>query len=224
MNQEATPHRRAEQAAAQISAFFSDILARLEPMRVDAEALFAAGAVKSTDLVRALETPTLTLLRDLPLIGGGFVATPGLLADRSHYLAWWQGEGQRLLGEPEAPGSGITFEYELHEWFAVPQQTARTHVAGPYVDYVCADELVLTATVPAMLGDQMIGVAGADLLLEVFEERTRSVMRTAGATLVNSNNRIVVSAAAPLGFGERVEMAAYEAAAPCVGGPMTVLV
>jgi hypothetical protein len=173
-------------------------------MRAALLPLFEAGPVTSGSAVAAVE-PIVQRLLDRPvMLGGGFVAAQGALADHPLYLAWWQGIGRELLGVAGAPG-GDTLDYTTREWFRVPRATGERHVAGPYVDYVCTDEYVLTSTVPVIVAGELVGVVGADMLVESLERELLPLLRAAGATLVGSTGRVVVSADHRLAPGSRID-------------------
>lgn len=180
--------------AARIEQHFGSILAELERLRTEVGALFAAGPVTSDQLRAHVEEGTLEFLQDPNLLGGGFVAAPDALSDRRLYLAWWQGAGRDLLGEAEVPGTREIIDYTRQPWFRVPERTGQLHVAGPYVDFICADEYVITTTLPVHVGGRMVGVAGADTLVETLETMLLPGLREAGATLVNAHGRVIVSA------------------------------
>ena len=158
------------------------------------------------------------------MVGAGFVAHPGWLADRELYLAWWQGEAQQPLAERGVPIGHHVFDYTRHEWFETPRVTGARHVTGPYVDYVCTDEYVLTATVPVHVDGRMAGVAGADTRLETFEQLMREPLRDGGdVVLVNSHDRCVVAADPLLRSGQKVEPASYARLGRSLGLPFRVL-
>ena len=52
----------------------------------------------------------------------------------------------------------------------------------------------MTSTAPVSSGGRMVGVVGADSLLETLEELFLPSLRAAGATLVNDQGRAVMSA------------------------------
>ena len=172
-----------------------------------------------SDVVQPLAAATLA---DHPVVGAGFVARPGSLADRELFLAWWQGEEQTLLAERGVPLGNHVFDYTRHEWFQTPLATGERHVTGPYVDYVCTDEYVLTATVPVHVGGQMAGVAGADTRLETFEELMRDAL-TGDVVLINGHDRCVVAADPLLRSGQKVDTSAYAVGQPVPGLPFRVL-
>ena len=157
----------------------------------------------------------------------GFVARQGWLSDRDLHLAWWQGEEKQPLAERGVPIGHHVFDYTRHEWFETPRATGARHVTGPYVDYVCTDEYVLTATVPVHVAGAYAGVAGADTRLETFEQLMREPLRDpSGAgdvVLVNNHDRCVVAADPMLRSGQKVRAASYERVQPLEGLPFRVL-
>ncbi|MFC7494873.1 MULTISPECIES: cache domain-containing protein [unclassified Nocardioides] len=185
----------------------------------------AVGSPMSASALDDLVEPLATLaLARHPVVGAGFVATPGWLTDRDLHLAWWQGEERQPLAERGVPIGHHVFDYSRHEWFRTPQLTGARHVTGPYVDYVCTDEYVLTATVPVLVDDRMVGVAGADTRLETFEQLMREPLTGAGSVvLVNTHDRCVVAADPLLRSGQKVDVAAYATARALTGLPFRVL-
>ncbi|NHA01002.1 hypothetical protein G5V59_16965 [Nocardioides sp. W3-2-3] len=178
----------------------------------------------AADVVEAAYPLTRDLLGRLPLFGGGFVAAPGFLADHHLYLAWWQGEEQQLLAQSTVSGSGDPLDYSRFEWFRTPLETGRAHVTGPFVDYVCSDEYMLTTTAPVYVGGEMVGVVGADTLLDTFESLMLGAVREAGATVVNQARRVVLSADPRIPPGRLVEPAEFAGTIPCGDLPLTVRV
>lgn len=96
-------------------------------------------------------------------------------------------------------------DYTRHEWFRTPLRTGRRHITGPYVDFVSTDEYVVTSTAPVLVGTVMVGVVGADTLVETL---LLPRLRQAGqrATLVNHMGRAVVSADAHTATGTLVDL------------------
>lgn len=208
-----------------VTAYFSALFGSLETIServsdaVDGARPMSAAAL--TDLVEPLATGALA---EHPVVGAGFVVNPGWLADRDLYLAWWQGEEQQPLEERGVPIGHHVFDYTRHEWFQTPLTTGARHVTGPYVDYVCTDEYVLTATVPLFIDGRMAGVAGADTRLETFEQLMRESLHDGGdVVLVNSHDRCVVAADPLLRSGQKIETATYAATRQLAGLPFRVL-
>ena len=143
---------------------------------------------------------------DALIIGAGFVATPGFLADTRWHLAWWLGHSNtfglgaagpsvRRLAATEDPTHESFRDYTDLEWWRVPASTGEPHITGPYVDYLCTDDYTLTLTVPVLHDGAMIGIAGADLYVNDIERTLLPYVRSIGsmATVVNASGRVVVS-------------------------------
>ena len=86
-------------------------------------------------------------------------------------------------------------DYSELEWFRVPMETGRGHVAGPYVDYLCSDEYTITIAAPVHIDGDFVGVAGLDLLIDSVERQLLPKLAELGdkVTLVNSVGRVVIS-------------------------------
>lgn len=197
-------------AAASIGEIFDSVFRRIDEWRaaVDAAVVAANGAVDAAaidKLTEQLVVPHLSGDGAL-IIGAGFVAAPGFLADAHWHLAWWLGRKNTFgmgLAEPtlrrlqaeEDPTSDRFRDYTALEWWRMPHTTASRHITGPYVDYLCTDEYTLTLTIPVVVEGAMIGVVGADLYVRDVERRLLPAIRAIGgsATLVNASRRIVVS-------------------------------
>jgi len=183
--------------------------------------LFTAGPVSAAMATAAIATRVIPFL-DGPhhLVGAGFVAARDALSDKALFLAWWQGDDRRLLAEPRLNATE-TFDYTRRPWFTNPEATGQRHITGPYVDFVCTDEYTVTATAPVTVGGRMVGVVGADTLVETLEDLLLPDLRLAGATLVNEHGRAVVSADPHVGPGDRVNGGRETLA--CAGLPLAVV-
>ncbi|MFF5404362.1 cache domain-containing protein [Streptomyces misionensis] len=131
--------------------------------------------------------------------GAGFVAAPGLLADVPAWLEWWQrgaDGGIRPLLPDLDPGRSAYSDYTHWDWFALPRDTGRRAVAGPYVDYLCSAEYSLTLSEPVHVQGEFAGVAAADVYLRHFEAAVLPLLRHLGrpAHLVNARGRVAASA------------------------------
>lgn len=157
-----------------------------------------------------------------PLIGAGFVANPGYVADAEWFLAWWLGENNTLGTVPAAqvppirrleanldPASESFRDYTTLEWWRVPIRTRKSHITGPYVDYLCTDDYTLTLTTPVYLDNvNFIGVLGVDIYVKTIEKTLLSKLRLIGnpATLINSAGRVIVSTDAHLAAGSLLRL------------------
>ena len=145
----------------------------------------------------------------LPLVGAGFVAAKDALAGTPWHMAWWQGSTKERLLMLTVESAGET--YSRREWFTVPLETGEGHITGSYVDFLCTDEYTLTLTVPVSAHGTIVGVAGADVLVETIELLLMDKLLDVDerATLLNGSGRVIVSADPQL---------ARDAAGPRVAG------
>lgn len=134
-------------------------------------------------------------LQDAPVYGAGFIAAIDLLSDAHSHLAWWQGEDRRQLVLASQSVNKENIDYSALEWYRVPMETGRPHVAGPYVDYLCSDEYTITIAVPAEVDGERVGVAGLDMLVAAVERELTPRFAALGheVTLTNDLGRVVVS-------------------------------
>ena len=210
--------------AREVEAYFTGVIEALDVLRAGLDEVCRRPVLPAADLVAAAHPLTRDLLAGLPLFGGGFVAAPGFLADHHLYLAWWQGEEHQLLAQSTVSGSGDPVDYSRVEWYRVPVESGRAHVTGPFVDYVCSDEYMLTTTIPVEVEGRMVGVVGADTLLDTFESLMLDAVREAGATVVNQNFRVVLSADPRVPTGRLVSPEQRGTSIPCGDLPLSVLV
>ena len=156
------------------------------------------------DSVRALAEAELSAGAQL-VIGAGFVATPGFVDDAAWHLAWWVRQAgdplvQRLpprqLAVVEDPESEFFRDYTRLEWWRGVASGEASHVTGPYVDYLCTDEFILTLTMPVLdASGAQPGVAGVDVTVSALEARFLPAFARLGerVTLVNAQSRVVLS-------------------------------
>ncbi len=208
-----------------VAAYFGALFGSLEGISDRVSTSFEDGRpVSAAALSDAVEPPAFAVLAEHPVVGAGFVAHQGWLSDRDLYLAWWQGDEKQPLAERGVPIGHHVFDYTRHEWFETPRSTGTRHVTGPYVDYVCTDEYVLTATVPVQVSGRYVGVAGADTRLETFERLMRDPLRDGGdVVLINSHDRCVVAADPLLRSGQKVHADSYGRVQALDGLPFRVV-
>lgn len=141
---------------------------------------------------------------DRPLYGAGFCATEAVVSV-GNPLAWWQGPDRALLASSTFGPGNAAIDLERLEWFRVPAATGERHVAGPFVDYLCSNEVTLTASMPVFMDDAFVGVACADVLAADLEaEMLPLISRLGDALLVNTRGRVVVSGWAGYDTGDLV--------------------
>jgi hypothetical protein len=209
--------------AEQVEAYFSGVLTHVAELDRTLTETMAQPEVTSADVVAAIKESALAILSGpLDVVGAGFVAAPDVLADHDLYMAWWQGDDRALLGAPETdPITAEPADYTRRPWFRVPAETRAAHFTGPYVDFVCTGDYVITTTTPVIASDRMVGVVGVDILVESLEASLLPVLRRAGASLVNEHGRAVVSADPHVGPGDRIARTGRRLA--CRGLPFAVV-
>ncbi|MET0812286.1 MAG: cache domain-containing protein [Microbacterium sp.] len=195
-----TVTRSIADVAAHVATTIDDIFATIDGWRAlleDRLGMDAAPTAAAVDpLIETFAVPAVgggTLLT-----GAGFVAAPGVLADAEWHLAWWLADPRtraRRLATIDDPAHDQFRDYTTLEWWRVPASTGARHLTGPYVDYVCTDDYTVTITTPVMVGGRMLGVVGADALVDRLERALLPVLRSGGApaTVVNASGRVVTS-------------------------------
>lgn len=130
-------------------------------------------------------------------VGLGLVAAPR--PEHDVRLLWWQADpdGGRITAlQPDLrPASLDFYDYPASEWFDVPRRTGHRHVVGPYVDVHGTGRYLLTLTGPLLDGGEFLGVVGADVPVNRFENR---LLRALGpdvdaVVVLNDEGRVVLS-------------------------------
>ncbi|MGK0715108.1 PDC sensor domain-containing protein [Leucobacter sp. W1153] len=218
MNQLATQSAdTAEIVIDRVDQFFDGVFAPLEAWlpRLQAQLVdrLAQGGLTGAQLVALTEAEAHGVLAtsDRPIYGAGYCAT-GAIVTEGNPLAWWQGADRSLLASSTfGPGQAAIDLHRL-EWYRVPAETLERHVAGPFVDYLCSNEITVTVALPVMLDGEFAGVVCADVLIASLEKLLLPAVETLGeAALVNASGRIVVSADTSYETGDRYAGVGFEA-------------
>jgi hypothetical protein len=190
--------------AARVRSALEDVFDSVAETRADTTALLARVAGQgrrpaTVDLAGLRPGLHARLARQELVSGVGFVAAPGLLADVPAWLEWWQtgpDGGVRPLLLDLDPAHSAYSDYTHWDWYALPRDTGRRAVAGPYVDYLCSDEYSLTLSAPVRVAGRFAGVAAADVYLRHFEAAVLPLLRRlpGPARLVNARGRVAASA------------------------------
>ncbi|KAM9864271.1 hypothetical protein ACIFOC_02823 [Leucobacter aridicollis] len=191
-----------------VDAFFDGVFAPLEAWMPELERELRAAQRPLTgpalaELTRAGAFGVLDA-GERPLYGAGFCGSAAVVGE-GNPLAWWQGADRHLLASSTfGPGQAVIDLARL-EWFRVPKQTGEPHIAGPFVDYLCSNEITLTSAIPVVVDGEFWGVACADVLVAGIEESLLpSIRGIAGAALVNAHGRVVVSTDPDRETGDRM--------------------
>lgn len=185
--------------AGRVAETIDGIFATIDGWRDAVEARLSSGlpltAAAIDPEVESFAVPALT--GDALITGAGFVAAPGILSDAEWHLAWWlRGPREpRRLETIDDPSHEQFRDYTALEWWRIPVRTGVRHLTGPYVDYVCTDDYTVTITTPVRVGGQVVGIVGADALVDRLERELLPLLRAAGAdtSLVNASSRVVTA-------------------------------
>jgi len=230
-------------AAVQLMAPVSD---SLNVLRSEAAAIFVRSEQPVASDFEALRPTTQAILRsfDGSIFGCGFMAAPGVLAWGRLFQEWWtllDGEVEQVNLDFDSRSESF-YDYSLKEYFCLPAETGAPHVEGPYVDYLCTQEYILTMALPVSASGHFTGVVGADISLEHLQRELldRDVVHPGKAlSLVNKKGRVIFSTVSRLEPGAMVrdpELSAWFATKehepsrtsdfhiwPCAGLPWAVL-
>lgn len=196
----------ARHAFGRICAVVDAVFDSLTRMREETVDLFAAASVEGRALGRDELSPVRPLALDALrrhdglVVGTGVIAAADVLADAARWLEWWwspPGQQPDLLRLNLNPDAAEFYDYTGAQWYQVPKRTLDRWAAGPYVDYLCTNEYVITLAVPVVRGGELLAVAGADVLVGQLEAAVLPVLAAIGrpAVLTNDEGRVIVSTA-----------------------------
>jgi len=202
--------REAERVIAQIDTFYDRIYAILYDWSVEVsqefEQLKSEFPISDSRLASLVEQRSVEILTqtELPIYGAGFCASERVV-EHGNPLAWWQGpDTQPLASSTFGVGPGAVDLRRL-EWYRTPELTGEAVIAGPFVDYLCSNEVTLTASLPVTLHDEFTGVLCIDVLVSTFERVFGpSISTTPHVTIMNRGRRVVISSDVELNTGDRV--------------------
>lgn len=187
------------------------------------------GKLSDAQLVELVEERSLEILRrpGTPIYGAGFCAAEAVI-EGGNPLAWWQGPDQQPLASSTFGVGPGAVDLRRLEWYRTPEMTGKSVVAGPFVDYLCSNEVTLTTAQPVMIDGEFAGVLCVDVLVSAFEDAFLPQLESHNlVTVMNSSRRVVISTDVGLLTGDRVpaERAMNEAAgqASSTRFPFTVL-
>ncbi|GAB2547961.1 hypothetical protein [Leucobacter ruminantium] len=188
-----------EQALAGVDAFFDGVFAPLEAWLPELEAMLRArvaeGSLTGAQLAALVEPGAARVLdaTERPIYGAGFCASDALVSE-GNPLAWWQGSERSLLASSTFGPGQAAIELVRLEWYRVPEATGERHVAGPFVDYLCSNEITITSSMPVAVDGVFCGVACADVLVSSLERALLPELSgIPDAVLVNAGGRVVLS-------------------------------
>lgn len=198
----------------QLAAAADEIFATLEELGQKLagawHACSAAGKPYATNELAVLQHDIFEVLDGHPAFNSaGFVLAEGTLADRARHLDWWHRtstDRYEFLVLNLDPGTIDCYDYYSMEWFDAAVSEHRRFVSGPLIDLPCADVYIMTFSSPIIVDGRLLGVAGADVSVALFESRIMPPLRTLAvdALLVNRERRVIASNVAKFTTGEKL--------------------
>ncbi|WP_084125087.1 cache domain-containing protein [Demequina sp. NBRC 110054] len=193
--------------AAVLGTSLAPVFAQVNDWRLRLEAAFAEGVGSSGEIDEIVQWLVAAALAESgPTLGAGFVAAPGFLEETPWHMAWWlsAANGAGLAGRPgtlrrleavENPADEAFLDYTRLEWWRGAVKLRDAYLTGPYIDYLCTDELTLTLTVPVKVDGAIAGVVGADLSVARLERLTDGVLSRSSvpAVLGTAAGRVVAA-------------------------------
>lgn len=207
-----------------VRALFEPVLADLGVLaRQVSEGLTGSGEVTVERLEQIVRPGATAMLGRRGLLGAGLVPAPGAGGSQEVRLVWWEGRTADPLPVIVTAFSGTPVDLTRQDWYRLPAATGDPHVTAPYVGYLRAGDYVVTCSVPVTRAGALLGVVGADTLVETLESALCPILEPIGAAVVHEDGRCVVAADPDLVSGRSVDAAAFSAAVPCGDLPLRVL-
>lgn len=199
------------QLVSELDEFFDGVFAPLEAWRPRLQTRLAKqlqhGPLTGAALVTFVEEDAHGILEstDRPLYGAGYCATTKIVTE-GNPLAWWQGADRSLLASSTFGPGQAAIDLQRLEWYRVPAETFERHIAGPFVDYLCSNEITITSALPLTLDGNFAGVVCADVLVASLEDLLLpAIMKLGPATLANASGRVIISADPRYDTGDHFE-------------------
>jgi hypothetical protein len=147
----------------------------------------------------SLDSPITELLaanRNL-ITGAGVAAAPNALGDEELWMQWWvQGPFGPIQLRPQLdPSAAHFYDYPSAVWFSESARDLAPHLAPPHFDDGGTDTWMVTATVPVVVRDRLIGLACAELTLKRIGALVAPALQAmpAPAALVSPEGLVVAS-------------------------------
>jgi hypothetical protein len=188
--------RAADRVAEVVTAAVEQVFACVADLHDTALAALGAGESAARGAADLQERARTLLAAPGQLaVGLGLVAAPH--QDRDVRLLWWQADDRRITAlRPDLrPASLDFYDYTATDWFDVPRRSGERHVVGPYVDVHGTGRYLLTFTGPVLAEGEFVGVVGADVPVNRFENHVLRVVApgVAAALVLNDERRVVLS-------------------------------
>jgi hypothetical protein len=163
------------------------------------------------EALQGLEGLSRSFLSDHPFVAGaGAIFSSDVIEQRQGVLEWWtrtpNGGSEKLVIDL-TPGGERFYDYEKLPFFSTAATTGKQTMWGPYLDYLGADDYVLTHSAPFFVDGRFMGVAGCDLRVQELETVLMPILlRIPGhAALLNASGRVIIGNSGRYLVGERVK-------------------
>lgn len=213
---------------ARVDAFFDGVFAPLErwlpTLIVDLKEQLKTGRITGAQLAGLVEGGANTILDavERPLYGAGYCASEAVVSE-GNPLAWWQGPERSLLASSTFGPGQAAIDLVRLEWYRVPERTGKGHVAGPFVDYLCSNEITITSALPVVVDGEFWGVICADVLVHSLEgAMLKDLAYADNVTLVNASGRVVISTDPDYETGDRYAGAGAEDGIASLGSAVRI--
>lgn len=213
-----SPERVASIGLEHIDNFFDEVFAILTAwapsVKRDIEQQLQNGYLTSGQLADLVEEGSVNILKEttLPIYGAGFCASEKVI-DQGNPLAWWQGENHEPLASSTFGVGPGAVDLRRLEWYRVPEISLKPNVAGPFVDYLCSNEVTITSSLPLIIGGEFAGVLCLDVLvIELEEALSKKLDHGFLTTVINSNRRVVLSSDHHLQTGDKFSLETLQSA------------
>lgn len=208
----------ANSALATVDKFFDGVYKILQEwapqVQQDISAQLSNGPLNSAQLAQLVETESINILTesDLPIYGAGFCAAEKIV-DQGNPLAWWQGPAHEPLASSTFGVGPGAVDLRRLEWYRVPEISGEFNIAGPFVDYLCSNEVTITSSLPLTIGGHFAGVLCLDVLVSQLEESLLPKLQDGyTVTLMNANRRVVFSTDNASETGDKLPQSRIETA------------
>lgn len=144
-------------------------------------------------------------------VGAGAIFSSAVIEKQQGALEWWYRAKPGVVEKLEidlTPGGERFYDYEKLPFFTTAAATGQQTLWGPYLDYLGADDYVLTHTDPFFVGGRFMGVAGCDIRVQELETVFMPILRSipGDAAVLNASGRVIVGNSGKYLVGERVKL------------------
>ncbi|MFT4042618.1 MAG: hypothetical protein QM673_05575 [Gordonia sp. (in: high G+C Gram-positive bacteria)] len=157
---------------------FAELFVTIEEIAVEAGAMVRAGRTDGGMIAPTCVEDIGGFVRDRLARHAASAAGMGIVVAPRHvdggvgciHWLWHNGDGvpTRLLVNLD-PADTSYFDYTSTPWFRAAERGESRAATGPYIDYICSNEFVVTLTVPVYVDQRFYGVAAADVRADAIE-------------------------------------------------------